>query len=414
MSLASFWWRNLLFASPFLAFGMNVSAADVSHSLGSVPGMQLNPRVAFGSSGGYFVWQDSLADHRKFGISARKLDDNFDPQGDAFSVNVITAENQMNPALGILPDGNILFVWEGGKPGAADIFGRVRSDSGKWITRDFFINTFRRGAQIEPVVAVLKDGNAVVAWNSSGQDGSLFGVFGQRLAASGRRLGPEFRLNQYVDLNQRNVSLAAQSDGSFVATWISHGQRSKQPNAREQIVRVDQQKFESVDVYARRFGASGQPLGDEFLVNTGNSVCFSPSVAASDSGFSVVWVERNRAPATGMAVQKRSFDLTGNPATEAETVAAAETLAGVSISGSGDRYLVSWTRPGRKNVIEGFFGKFLDQSGAVSGDEFSLAAQVIGKDLRASSSAKLHGDFFAVWPGYVPGSAFDLFGKSVR
>ena len=376
--------------------------------------MQIYPRVALGSAGGYVVWQDSLADHGKFGISARKIDDAFKVQGEAFTVNLLKAENQVQPRVGILMNGGAMFVWEGGKAGSQDVFGRVFSPEGRPVTGDFIVNTYRRGPQTAPSAAILKDGNAIVAWNSSGQDRSFLGVFGRRLGANGRRLGSEFRLNQYVDLNQKSVELAALPDGGFVAVWVSEGQRSKNSAASERIVRLDRVVFNSVDIYARLFDANGQPRGNEFRVNTDDAVCLAPSVAVSESGFTVVWTVNNRDTDAEMMLQKRSFDFGGSATGEQGALASAAILKGAAISSSGDRYLVCWARPGRKNITDGFFARFLDQSGAVSSEEFSLATNVIGKEMTASLAAKPHGDFFAIWPVYVPGSSFDLFGKSVR
>ena len=41
-------------------------------------------------------------------------------------------------------------------------------------------------------------GNFVVVWRSNGQDGSFYGIFGQRYASSGTPLGPEFPVNTYT------------------------------------------------------------------------------------------------------------------------------------------------------------------------------------------------------------------------
>jgi hypothetical protein len=54
------------------------------------------------------------------------------------------------------------------------------------------------------------------------QDGSGSGVFGQRYAASGAPLGPEFRVNTYATASQSFPSVdAADSPGTFVVVWTS-------------------------------------------------------------------------------------------------------------------------------------------------------------------------------------------------
>src|SRR5262245_32674681 len=76
---------------------------------------------------------------------------------------------------------------------------------------EFRVNTYTTGNQREESVAADASGNFVVVWRSEGQDGSLFGVFGQRYASSGAPLGPEFRVNSYTTNSQYHPSVAADS-----------------------------------------------------------------------------------------------------------------------------------------------------------------------------------------------------------
>ena len=59
---------------------------------------------------------------------------------------------------------------------------------------EFQVNSYTTGYQGFPAVASDENGNFVVAW-SSGQDGSGFGVFGQRFSAAGLPQGGEFQVN---------------------------------------------------------------------------------------------------------------------------------------------------------------------------------------------------------------------------
>jgi hypothetical protein len=67
-------------------------------------------------------------------------------------------------------------------------------------------------------------GNFVVVWRSSGQDGSSNGIFGQRYSSDGAPLGTEFRVNTYTTNNQRLADVAADRVGNFVVVWESQGQ----------------------------------------------------------------------------------------------------------------------------------------------------------------------------------------------
>ena len=89
---------------------------------------------------------------------------------------------------------------------------------------EFRVNSFRTGDQYGPSVAGMNDGGFVVTWNSERQDGSSFGVYGQRYDSAGNRVRKEFQVNTYTKKDQFDPSVAGLSDGGFVVTWGSHGQ----------------------------------------------------------------------------------------------------------------------------------------------------------------------------------------------
>ena len=76
-------------------------------------------------------------------------------------------------------------------------------------------------------VAADDTGNFVVVWGSQAQDGSSYGIFGQRFNASGSKLGPEFPVNTYTTSDQRYPSVAVDADGDAFVTWNSYGQDGK-------------------------------------------------------------------------------------------------------------------------------------------------------------------------------------------
>ena len=63
---------------------------------------------------------------------------------------------------------------------------------------EFRANTYTSSDQIYSSVTALNDGGFVVTWSSEGQDGSGYGIYGQRYAADGSPVGDEFRANTYT------------------------------------------------------------------------------------------------------------------------------------------------------------------------------------------------------------------------
>jgi hypothetical protein len=95
------------------------------------------------------------------------------------------------------------------------------------------------------------DGDFVVTWHSSGQDGSSLGIYGQRYNAAGVAQGGEFRVNTYTTSFQTFSAIAMDADGDFVVTWQSYGQDGS-----------------NYGIYGQRYNAAGVAQGTEFRVNS--------------------------------------------------------------------------------------------------------------------------------------------------
>src|SRR4029434_4310587 len=102
------------------------------------------------------------------------------------------------------------------------IVGRRYDSGGSPLGTEFQVNSYTTEQQSDPVIAVAPDGNFVVVWSSYGQDGSHFGVFGQRFASSGSSVGTEFQVNTYTTARQIDPAVAIAADGSFAVAWSSY------------------------------------------------------------------------------------------------------------------------------------------------------------------------------------------------
>lgn len=69
------------------------------------------------------------------------------------------------------------------------------------------------------MVAAGADGTFLVVW--LGQDGGGWGGFGKRYDSAGQQLGTEFQVNSYTPGNQFSGTVAALADGAFVVAWSS-------------------------------------------------------------------------------------------------------------------------------------------------------------------------------------------------
>jgi len=219
-------------AFPLLSFGQgNYTSGNEIPAAGALPGDQVHPHLSVNASGGFMVFEDSLVDGSPMGIRAVALDSGFNRVGNPFRVNQRGAGSQEHPRVALLQGGGAVVAWQGGRPGFQHIYARFLSSSNTWVNGDVQVNTFNRNAQINPAVTVLTNGNVVVVWSSFNQvsSSSMQDVYAQLFTPSGDKIGGEIPVNQITLFNQRSPDVAALSDGGFAVVWVSEQQRMMLP-----------------------------------------------------------------------------------------------------------------------------------------------------------------------------------------
>jgi hypothetical protein len=208
-----------------------------------------------GLSGGGFVavWQSFGQDGAFYGIFGQRYDAAGTKAGGEFQVNTQTADWQQQPSVTALASGGFVVAWTSGSQDGSSygIFGQRYGADGSTAGSEFQVNTYTTGSQWTPVTAGLAGGGYVVVWASDGQDGSGYGIFGQRFNASGAKVGAEFRANATTANSQSAPGVAATADGGFVVAWESSGQDGS-----------------GLGIFGQRYGAPGTKVGGEFLINT--------------------------------------------------------------------------------------------------------------------------------------------------
>ena len=316
------------------------------------PGAQSYANVAATRAGtGAFVvvWSSTGQDGSAAGVFAQRYDVGGTPLGPEFRVNTYTAYNQDYPAAAADGAGNFVVVWRSASQDGSGygVFGQRYSSSGAPLGPEFRVNTYTTGNQyFHTRVAVDQDGDFVVVWTSdAGQDGSGPSVMGQRYASTGVPQGPEFLVNTYTTGNQRYPSVITDDPGNFVVLWNSFGQNGDLPG-----------------VFGQRYASSGAPLGGEFRVNThttGLQVVFS---AAADAGgnFVVVWHDGSGADGSSYGVFGQRFDSSAAPLGP-EFLANTFTPAAQSVPSVGanalGQFVVAWSSYGQDGSDYGVFGQ---------------------------------------------------------
>jgi hypothetical protein len=262
-------------------------------------GYQGGPSIGtFGGGGFVIAWQSDGQDGSNYGVYARRYSSSgVALDSSEFRVNTYTIGSQLGPRIGAFSGGGFVITWESdGQDGSnSGVYAQRYSSGGVPVSGEFRVNTYTTNEQAGANIGVCSDGSFVITWQSSGQDGSGYGVYAQRYSSGGAALGSEFKVNTYVSGSQQRPDIGVFSDNGFVITWLSSGQDGS-----------------GYGVYAQRYNASGVALGSEFRVNTyttGDQGSFyeAPRIDTFiDGGFLIAW-ESNGQDGSGYGVYARLF-----------------------------------------------------------------------------------------------------------
>jgi S-layer family protein len=182
---------------------------------------------------------------------------------------------------------------------------------------------------------------------NNNRDGSGSAIFGQRYDASGNRLGIEFQVNSYTTGSQRLPSVSVSPAGGFVVAWRS--------------------QFGDGNGYgmlSRRFDASGNAVGNDFVVNT--------YTTGDQYGL--------------FFVGQVAHDARGN-------------------------FVVTWQGPG-DGSSDGSFAQRFSATGARRGAEFRVNTYTTGRQILSSVASDAVGNLMVDWTSFgQDGSGFGVFAQ---
>jgi hypothetical protein len=242
------------------------------------------------------VWYNEGAAGSDDGVYGQIFNPSGTPVDSEFHINTYTTGTQQRASVAMNEQGRFVVVWSSDSQdgSGAGVFGQRFNTDGSREGSEFQINTQTDLDQDDPSVAIDGFGNFVVVWCSNGQDGSGWGVFGQRYDANGAKIGTEFQINTYITDDQRSPHVTMNSNGRHVVVWYSYGQDGS-----------------SAGAYGQIFGADGTAIGNEFQINTYTEGFQAPEGVAIDTAgnFVVVWICNGQ----GGSVFGRRFEANGTP-----------------------------------------------------------------------------------------------------
>ena len=100
------------------------------------------------------------------------------------------------------------------------------------LDSEFRVNTYTSDAQQSPNIAANPSTRGFqIVWQSDGQDGFLWGVYGQNFNAKGQKVGSEISIADLTDGDQESPDVAFNEDGSGMWVWQSTMQMALSPDA---------------------------------------------------------------------------------------------------------------------------------------------------------------------------------------
>jgi hypothetical protein len=324
------------------------------------------------------------------------------PAGPEFLVNTYTSDYQSSPAIALDADGDFVIAWaSNGQDGSGwwGVYAQRYNAAGLPQGAEFRANTYTSGDQYSPTLAMDADGDFVIAWQSYGQDGSVWGIYAQRYNAAGLPQGAEFRANTYTSDNQRSPTLAMDADGDFVIAWKSYGQDGSY-----------------VGVYAQRYNAAGLPQGTEFRANTyTNNDQDSPTLAMdADGDFVIAW-ESYRQDGSDDGVYAQRYNAAGLPQGVEFLVntytSNSQYSPALALDADGD-FVIAWQSYNQDGSGYGVYAQRYNAAGLPQGVEFLVNTYTSNSQSSPTLALDADGDFVIAWhSGDQDGSASGVYAQ---
>jgi len=325
------------------------------------PSDQYLPQICCDAAGDFVVvWQSHYQDGEFAGLFGQRFASSGAFLGTEFQVNTYTTGSQGAAQICCDAAGDFVVVWANfSEVGSqSEIVGQRFLSDGSFSGGEFHVNTYTPGYQSYPALCCDVSGDFVVVWESDGQDGNRFGVFGQRFASNGLLLGSEFQVNTYTTGQQIGPAICCDREGDFTVVWDSYpeGFNPSGPGG---------------DVFGQRFASGGEPRGTEFQVNVyttgrqnefgGGAICCGPN-----GDFVVTWSSYGQDGDLD-GIFARRFGHTGGASSEFQvnTYTSGDQFGARVACDAKGGFVVVWESAGQDGSSEG-----------VSGQRFELLAQI--------------------------------------
>ena len=348
-------------------------------------GNQELPDVIALSTGDYVIaYQDSEGDSGSYGIRLRWLPGDGSLASPSVLANTFQNASQTEPSIARLTNGSFVVVWQSsGQDGwMSGIYGQRYTSLGVKAGAEFQCNSYTDYAQENPTVSGLPSGGFTVLWESSGQDGSGKGIYAKDFDAEGSAVSPEHRINSYTIADQGMPAVTGLASGGHLATWGSFSQDN-----------------DGWGIFAQMFDETGQPAGLEFQANTTtySYQSYPQATTLGTGGFVIVWQSQAQ-DGEGLGVVGQRFGAMGPTGSEFllnQTTAMDQRNVDIAHRPGGG-FVAVWESDSVDTEFD-IVARLYDATGTPEGNEMVVNKYVTGDQTYPKVDVFEDGSFVVVW-----------------
>lgn len=368
---------------------------------------QKESSIAMDADGDFVItWSSVGQDGDGYGIYAQRYNANGSPAGGEFTVNTYTTGIQSEPSIAMDADGDFVIAWQSSaQDGDSNgIIARRYNADGTPASSEFAVNNYTTSRQTSPTIAMDADGDFVVAWMSYEQEGvgNDNGIYAQRFNADGTTAGSEFHVNTITASGQAYPSIAMNAGGRFAIAWQSYHVASKRN-----------------DIYARRYDATGTALdASEFAVNTYTAMDQRTASIAMDVEGDIVitWNSSNAQDGDGYGVYARRYNAAGTALDVSEFVVNTYTtldqaVPAIAMDADGD-FVIAWQSNLQDLSSWGIYAQRYNADGSMAGTEFAVNTYTTERQNSPSIAMDADGDFVIAWNDFTQdGNGYGIYAQ---
>lgn len=245
------------------------------------------------------------------------------------------------------------------------------------------------GSGIGQSIVALGDGSYAVIYRGAPVAGAGSSIYTQHYDASGNPLGAVTQVSGAALTSESQSTAAALADGGYVVVWSHNGGSS------------------SSAVYAQRFDAEGDAVGDPTQLTTDGPRKYMPDVTGLADGGYLITIYQNAGSDAGLTFQR--YDANGQPVGSRQALSPAVDLT-ISISDEGAKITDTVEMAdGRVMIIWGVGGsderalaaQIIDATGSKVGDAFFVNAPTDASHETPSVASLSDGRFAVTWISYT-------------